>query len=177
MQGLNIVYPESYHEKYWHYESSSEKVASILLHIMGMSIGLRYIYENHAGCERGYFRTADEKLITLPKKDTNGDNLLIPDVVLADMKYKNIYLIEGKQLSTLKKGLEEIEDYDSIENEYIIPEYPNFKYLRYLSIFGGDKTELPNRKIMLYLNADGLIIINKDLPKDILKRFKKIRRG
>ena len=177
MQGLNIVYPESYREKYWYYECSSEKVASILLHIMGMNAGLRYIYENHAGCERGYFRTTDEKLVTLPKKDANGNNLLIPDVVLADMKYKNIYLIEGKQLSTLRKGLEEIEDYDSIENEYIIPEYPNFKYLRYLSIFGGDKTELPNRKIMLYLNADGLIIINKDLPKDILKRFKKIRRG
>lgn len=177
MKDLNITYPENYHEKYWHYEQSSEKVASILLHIMCTNIGIRYIYENHAGCERGYFKSANNKLITLPKKDRNGDNLLMPDVVLADMKYKNIFLIEGKKLSTLSNGLQEIEDYDSIEEEYIKSGYPNFNYLRYLSIFGGTMEELPNRKIMLYLNQTGLIIINKDLPKSILKRLKKIRKG
>lgn len=177
MKDLNIKYPANYHEKYWHYEKSSEKVASILLHIMCTNIGIRYIYENHAGCERGYFKTADDKLITLPKKDKNGENLLIPDVVLADMKYKKIYLIEGKKLSTLNNGLQEIEDYDSIEEEYIKPEYPNFDYLRYLSIYGGTYNKLPNRKIMLYLNQSGLIVINKDLPKSILNRFKKIRKG
>ena len=94
----------------------------------------------------------------------------------ADGKVLASHTVEYKH-GVPEDSLVEIEDYDSIENEYIIPEYPNFNYLRYLSIFGGDKTELPNRKIMLYLNADGLIIINKDLPKDILKRFKKIRRG
>ena len=177
MKDLTITYPANYHEKYWHYEKLSEKVASILLHIMCTNIGIRYIYENHAGCERGYFKTANNELITLPKKDKNGENLLIPDVVLADMKYKNIYLIEGKKLSTINNGLKEIEDYDSIEDEYIKPEYPNFNYLRYLSIYGGTKEELPDRKIMLYLNQLGQIIINKDLPKSILNRFKKIRKG
>ena len=177
MKDLNITYPANYHEKYWHYEKSSEKVASILLHIMCTNIGIRYIYENHAGCERGYFKTADNKLLTLPKKDRKGENLLIPDVVFADMKHKNIYLIEGKKLSTLSTGLKEIEDYDSIEEEYIKPEYPNFNYLRYLSIYGGIKEELPDRKTMLYLNQPGLVIINKDLPKSILNRLKKIRKG
>ena len=67
--------------------------------------------------------------------------------------------------------------YDSIEEEYIKPGYPNFNYLRYLSIFGGVKEELPDRKIMLYLNQAVLVIINKDLPKSILKRMRKIRKG
>ena len=176
MQNLQISFAENYNEKYWHYEYSSEKVASILLHLMCTNVGVRYIYENHAGCERGYFKTADNRLITLPKKDRNGENLLIPDLVLADMKDKNIYLIEGKKLSTLSNGIQEIEDYDSIEEEYIKLEYPCFNYLRYLSIFGGTKEELPDRKIMLYLNQTGLVIMNKDLPKSILKKFKKIKK-
>lgn len=178
MQGLTISYPETFKEKYWHYEQSSEKVASILLHIMCTNAGLKYIYENHAGCERGYFKTIDGELITLPKKDSSGvNNLLIPDVILADIKNKNIFLIEGKKFLTLKNGLEEIEDYDSIENEYIKPDYPNYNYYRYLSIFGGLNNELPDRKIMLYLNSQGLILINKDLPLSILKLLKNIRRG
>lgn len=177
MKDLNITYPLNYHEKYWHYENSSEKVASILLHIICSNAGIRYIYENHAKCERGYFKTVDNKLITLPKKDKNGQKLFLPDVVIADMNYKNIYLIEGKKLSTLHEGLKEIENYNSIEEEYIKIEYPNFNYFRFLSIFGGTKQELPDRKVMLYLNNSGLMIINKDLPKNFLKRIKNIRKG
>jgi len=177
MDGLAITYPDTYREKYWHYEKSSEKVASILLHIMCSNVGIRYIYENHAGCERGYFKNVNGNLITLPKKDTHGENLLIPDVILSDTTNRNIYLIEGKKLTTLQVGLAEIEDYDSIEDEYIKVEYPNFNYYRYLSIFGGHCTFLPDRKIMLYLNSDGLIILNRDLPQIFLNHFLQIRKG
>lgn len=177
MDGLTITYPDTYREKYWHYEKSSEKVASILLHIMCSNVGIRYIYENHAGCERGYFKNANGNLITLPKKDTHGENLLIPDVILSDTTNRNIYLIEGKKLTTLQVGLAEIEDYDSIEDEYIKVEYPNYNYYRYLSIFGGYYTSLLNRKIMLYLNNDGLIILNRDLPQTFLNHFTRIRKG
>ncbi len=177
MEGLNLIYPETYRNNYWHYEKSSEKVASILLHIMSLNENINYIYENHAGCERGYFKTPNNQLITLPKKDTNGENLLIPDVVLADNSNNNIYLIEGKKLSTINEGLQEIEDYDSIENEYIKIHYPNYNYYRYLSIFGGDYQSLPNRKIMLYLNNSGLIILNENLPQSFLVKFKNLRKG
>ncbi len=177
MQGLQITFAKNYNTQYWHYEHSSEKVASILLHIMCSNVGVRYIYENHAGCERGYFKNGNGDLITLPKKDTYGENLLIPDVILSDMPNRNIYLIEGKKLTTLRAGLAEIEDYDSIEDEYIKVEYPNFNYYRYLSIFGGYCTFLPDRKIMLYLNSDGLIILNRDLPQSFLNHFIKIRKG
>lgn len=176
MDGLTITYPNTYREKYWHYEKSSEKVASILLHVMCSNVGVRYIYENHAGCERGYFKNANGDLITLPKKNTHGDNLLIPDVILSDTINRNIYLIEGKKLNTLQAGLVEIEDYDSIEDEYIRVEYPNFNYYRFLSIFGGHLTTIPNRKIMLYLNNNGLIILNRTLPQTFLNKFANIKK-
>lgn len=38
-------------------------------------------------------------LITLPKKDKNGVNLYLPDVVLYDEKTNVILLVEGKMLS------------------------------------------------------------------------------
>ena len=177
MDELTITYPDTYREKYWHYEKSSEKVASILLHIMCSNVGIRYIYENHAGCERGYFKNSNGNLITLPKKDTFKKKLRIPDVILSDTTNRNIYLIEGKKLTTLRAGLAEIENYDSIEDEYVKVEYPNFNYYRYLSIFGGYCTFLPDKKIMLYLNSDGLIILNKDLPQSLLNYFIKIRKG
>ena len=177
MEELTITYPDTYREKYWHYEKSSEKVASILLHIMCSNVGIRYIYENHAGCERGYFKNSNGDLIALPKKATNGENLLIPDVILSDTLNRSIYLIEGKKLTTLQVGLKEIEDYDSIEDEYIKLEYPNFNYYRYLSIFGGYCSYFPDRKVMLYLNNDGLIVLNKDLPQSFLSYFKNIKKG
>jgi len=177
MDGLIITYPDSFRDKYWHYDTKSEKIASILLHVMCENVGIKYIYENHGGCERGYFKNSKQKLITLPKKDKNKQKLYIPDVILSDMGNKNIYLIEGKKLSTIKAGLKEIENYDSIENEYIKVEYPNFNYYRYLSIFGGNCTFLLDRKIMLYLNSDGLIILNRDLPQTFLNHFIRIRKG
>lgn len=177
MEELTITHPDTYREKYWHYEKSSEKVASILLHIMCSNVGIRYIYENHAGCERGYFKNSNGDLIALPKKVTNGENLLIPDVILSDTLNRSIYLIEGKKLTTLQVGLKEIEDYDSIEDEYIKLEYPNFNYYRYLSIFGGYCSYFPDRKVMLYLNNDGLIVLNKDLPQSFLSYFKNIKKG
>ena len=177
MQGLQISFAENYNAQYWHYEYSSEKVASILLHIMCSNSGITHIYENHAGCERGFFKKHNNELIPLPKWDKFGVELSIPDVVLLDTQNKNVFLIEGKKLSTIKAGLSEIEDYDSIEDEYIKVEYPGFNYYRYLSIFGGYCTFLPDRKIMLYLNNNGLIILNKDLPQTFLEFFPRIKKN
>lgn len=93
-----IVMPKdvSLPELYWHYEMSSEKMTSILLHVLGMYNGMYGVYENHAGCERGYFRTKSGELITLPKKDKQGVNLYLPDVVLYDEPSNIILLVEEK---------------------------------------------------------------------------------
>ena len=150
---------------------SSEKIASILLHVTGEYYGLRGIYQNHAGCERGYFKTKSNELIALPKKDRNGVNLFLPDLILYDQSSNAIILVEGKKLSTLQYGIEEIENYDSIEQEFIIPNYPDCTILRCISIFGGNLEELPHNKVILYLNENGKIIINPDAPDCIKELF------
>lgn len=172
LQGISIP-EQTLPSEYWHYEMKSEKVASILLHILAENYNERSIYENHAGCERGYFKTIDNRLITLPKKDKQGVNLYIPDLVLHDPQANTIILIEGKKLSTLQKGIEEIEDYDSIENEYIKPNYPDCSICRYLCIFGGLDNKLPHNKVLFYLRNDGKIIVNSNAPQCLKEIFKK----
>ena len=156
---------------YWHYERRSEKMADILLHIQAEYCGMYCVYENHAGCERGYFRTKDKRLIALPKKDRNGNNLYLPDVVLYDARTNFILLVESKMMSTLRLGLRELANYDSIEREYIRPEYKDATILRCLSIFGGDATSIPHEKVIFYLSNDGRIIINPKAPKCVKRCF------
>lgn len=161
-------------EKYWKYEKNSEKVASILLHIVAEYCNMREVYQNHAGCERGYFKAKNGKLIALPKKDSSGVfNLYLPDLVLSDTSGTLILLIEGKQLKTLSAGLNEIKHYDSIENEYINPHYPNAKIERWLSIFGGNKVEMPHEKVLLYLTDRGKVYINDAAPDCVKQAFSK----
>lgn len=170
----NIKMPENYvlPEKYWHYERSSEKITSIVLHILAENNGLEEVYQNHAGCERGYFYTKEKKPITLPKKDSSGvENLYIPDLILYEKKSNTVLLIEAKKLATLNVGLIEIEHYGSIENEYIKKYYPNSLNLRYLTLFGGNITSLPNDKVLIHMNYDGTVLINENAPDFIKELF------
>lgn len=164
-----IVMPSHYElpDSYWHYENKSEKMASILFHIACEYVGLKEVYQNHAGCERGYFKTKDNKLLTLPKYCGDDEhNLLIPDVIMRDDDNKVVYLMEGKKLDTINAGLSEIEDYDDIENLYIKKYFPGYTVKRYLTIFGGNLSHLPHKKVLLYLNESGKIILNSELePK------------
>lgn len=164
----NVVLPDLY----WHYEKSSEKMTSILLHVLGIYHGMSGVYENHAGCERGYFRTKSGKLITLPKKDKQGNNLYLPDVVLYDKPSNIILLIEGKKLSTLSSGIEEIQFYDGIENEYIQSSYKGANILRYVSIFGGTDSGYLHKDVLIYMNISGEIFINPSAPECVKNMFK-----
>ena len=161
-------------EYYWYYEKESEKVASILLHLTCEYSGIHGIYENHAGCERGYFRTAIGRLVPLPKKDKDKKNLLLPDVVLRDDMIREIYNIEGKKLETLKEGIAEIETYHAIENEYIRSEYAGYSIQRWISIFGGNLKSIPHEKVLIYLNDIGEIYINNAAPANIKAAFNRI---
>ena len=159
-------------EQYWHYEKSSEKVTSILLHMVCSKHGMSCVYENHAGCERGYFWTKDQHEIALPKKDKHGKNLLLPDVVLYDDPSKQILLVEGKKLSTLQKGIDEIKGYDSIEEDYINKYYPDCSVLRCVSIFGGEKSDYLHQDVLIYVNISGEIFINPSAPDCVKDAFK-----
>lgn len=165
-----IILPEKIRtpESYWHYERHSEKIADILLHLQTMYYGIKCVYENHAGCERGYFRS-DKGLLALPKKDSHGVNLYLPDVVLHDKSTNVTLLIEGKMLTTLEQGVYELNNYDSIEKEYILPHYPGTKNQRGLSIFGGECKNLPHEKVLFYLSDSGRITISSKAP-DFVKR-------
>lgn len=163
----NVALPDLY----WHYEKRSEKMADILLHVQTVYHGMYCVYENHAGCERGYFRTKEGGLIALPKKDRHGVNLYLPDVVLYDEGTNFILLVEGKKLATLEQGVREIEHYDSIEQEYIYPKYPNVTIMRCISIFGGVCRAVPHEKVLFYLADDGHIIINQNAPACIKRCF------
>lgn len=82
-----------------------------------------------------------------------------------------ILLVEGKMLSTLQQGIEEIENYDSIEREHIYPEYGNVTIMRCVSIFGGNGVSVPHEKVLFYLADNGRIIINKNAPQCIRRCF------
>ena len=172
LDGINMPKSVSLPDLYWHYEKSSEKVASILLHMVCSYHGMDCVYENHAGCERGYFWTKTRKEVTLPKKDKHGNNLLLPDVVLYDEKANQILLVEGKKLSTLQNGIEEIKGYDSIEEDYIEKFYPGSDVLRCVSIFGGTKTGYLHQDVLIYVNLNGKIFINPNAPECVKDAFR-----
>ncbi|MBQ9648016.1 MAG: hypothetical protein IJV43_06620 [Oscillospiraceae bacterium] len=161
MAGITMPTHYKLPDSYWHYEDKSEKVASILFHIACEYLGLQEVYQNHAGCERGYFKSSTGELIALPKHCGEDDhNLLIPDVIMRDDAKRTVYLMEGKKLSTLAEGLTEIEGYGDIEKLYINRYFPGYTVKRYLTIFGGSKTALPHEKVLLYLNHHGRLIMN-----------------
>lgn len=169
MKGLTLPSTIELPELYWHYEKESEKMASILVHVIALYAGIHTVYENHAGCERGYFRDKEGHLITLPKKDRNGVNLYLPDCVLYDSDSNHVLLIEGKKIDTIKAGLEEVQLYDSIEDEFIKPYYQNALITRCLSIFGGNLDQLPNEKVLIYVNDRGQVIFNQHLTPQFLR--------
>ena len=172
LEGITMPQNVSLPEAYWHYEMSSEKVESILLHVLGEYNGMHGVYQNHAGCERGYFKTKDSLLVTLPKKDMHGEKLYLPDLVPYDEPSNYIILVEGKKLSTLQNGIDEIKYYDSIEKEYIQKEYRGATVLRCVSIFGGRKTGHLHPDVLLYLNLRGEIYINPAAPECIKRIFR-----
>lgn len=171
LQGIDMPTRVSLPDQYWHYEMSSEKVTSILLHMVCAYHGMECVYENHAGCERGYFWTKKREPLTLPKKDRNGINLYLPDVVLYNPATEDILLVEGKKLSTLQNGIEEIQNYDSIENDYINKFYPHAKVLRCVSIFGGNEHSHLHSDVLIYMNLSGQVYLNPMAPKCVRDSF------
>ena len=168
---INIELPEHY----WQYAMSSEKVASILLHLACQYKGIHGIYENHAGCERSYFREADGSFTTLHKKDSGGvDNLLLPDVVLRNDNTNEIYLIEGKMYNKLSDGLKEIDTYDAIIKEHISRSYPSYKISRWVTLFGGELGGIPDDKVIIYVDIHGKVFINRNAPKPIKDAFEEV---
>lgn len=152
---LNYNYLNYYlKEDYWHLEVSSEKVTTIFLHILLEGYGANLIYENHAGCERGYFYAKNKEAIQVCK------SVAIPDLIM-EIYPGRVLLIEGKKIERLSNGLKELENYDKFENEYINLHYPGAIVERWVTTFGGNLDTLPHPKVLIHINNDGRIFISE----------------
>ena len=105
------------HKDYWRYDYKGEKLATIFIHIVVESFTRgESIFENHAGCEKGYFITSTGENIPLKKyknkeKYKLGDksqNIEIPDLILLDISRNTIINIEGKKLEKTKLWIKRV---------------------------------------------------------------------
>lgn len=161
---------------YWRYEKKSEKIGTIFLTISAVNLNnnIKAIYENHAGCERGYFYLKNGNPITIPKKNKNI-NINIPDSVLLNKKYNEILIIEGKRSSTLDQGLDELNNFDLFEDLFVKKEYPNYHVSRWVSTYGEDIYQGNlNSEVLFHLNDDGSFYFNNNAPNWIKNIFENI---
>ncbi|EPE3793704.1 hypothetical protein ACSIDX_000592 [Campylobacter lari] len=172
-------------DSYWHYETQGEKIATIFLHlVVDEFTRARTIYENHAGCERGYFITQNNENLTVEKYENrdeykNGNEnarIFIPDLVLADFDREQIINIEGKKFIKVQCGINELENYDAFENLYIKKYYEGYEIIRTVVLFGGEIDEISNSsfpkinfndipKIGFVLTKNGKTILQIHSPK------------
>ena len=184
LEGLDL--PQKIEEKayYWHYETESEKLGTIFIHIVsenfaeGMSI-----YENHAGCERGYFITKDGVPITVQKyldktKYKAGDKsqiIFIPDLVLIDLKEIEVINIEGKKYKNMEQGIKELQNFDAFEKFYIKKYYPEYKIIRTVVLYGGSATKIERIEVSFLLNKKGDLVLACKAPSLFKKAIKNLK--
>lgn len=170
---------------YWHYETQGEKLATIFLHLVIENFTMaKSIYENHAGCERGYFFNADGKPIVVAKYENRKEykqgnksaKIAIPDLVINDFSREEIINIEGKKFINVNIGLRELEGFEAFEKLYIDKYYPNASIIRSLVLFGSSNTEISKEafpklaecdivKIGFILNQNGKMILQTRSPE------------
>lgn len=159
---------------YWRYDKQSEKNGTIFVH-MASECKKQYssIYENHGGCERGYFITPITP-IAIPKK-INNIEIAIPDLILYRKEDKTILLLEGKTSENVQNGINELEAYNIIEDNIININYPGCSIERWVVLFGDyAPTEKQMEKVIFQLYSNGNLFINDNAPqefKNMIKEF------
>jgi len=182
LEGLSLPNP-AMPDHYWHYEKNSEKLGTIFLHVVvenftkGMSI-----YENHAGCERGYFITSTGEHLSIDKKIPESDvpagmgrrNIEIPDLVLVDFDRAEIINIEGKTYNNVDNGIAELNNFDAVEKYYINKYYPDYRIIRTVVLYGGDSEVIEKIEVSFLLNRFGKLVLSFKAPelfKDAIKNL------
>lgn len=168
---------------YWRYEIKGEKLGTIFIHIAVENFTTGYsIFENHAGCEKGYFKTADGKHIALAKysdreKYKAGDKsqiVYIPDLVLLDIDENESITIEGKKYENKDKGIEELNNYSTFDKLYLKKYYPGFKVVRTVVLYGSDNTKVMEAKVGFLLNQKGKLVLGINAPKLFTKAIRNL---
>ena len=163
LQGLTVphsVLPEAY----WKYTTETEKLGTIFIHLVVEAFtNAHAIFENHAGCEKGYFQTPRGEYLAL-EKYLDGDQsqrIFIPDLILLDRDRNKIINIEGKPFHKRRKGIEQLCNYDIIERAYIQRYYNPCQIIRTVVTYGSRKTEITEPEIGFMLNKDGIPVLGE----------------
>ena len=167
-------------EVYWNYTTETEKLGTIFIHLIAEAFtNTQAIFENHAGCEKGYFQTPNGKYLALEKYQ-GGDRsqpVSIPDLILFDRDRNEIINIEGKTFQKRKEGIEQLENYDFIENAYIQKYYNPRRIIRTVVTYGSCKTEITEPEIGFMLNKDGIPVLGKDAPQIFIDAVNNLLNG
>ncbi len=171
----DLTVPVSEIVDYWKYELNGEKLGTIFVHLVVENFTNGFsIYENHAGCERGYFMTKDGEAKTVKKyidhdKYKAGDKsqiVHIPDLVLVDTDRLEIINVEGKTYTHMNQGIEELNNFDAFENFYIREYYPEYqKIIRTVVLYGSYKEEIERIEVGFLLNSSGKMVLSINAPK------------
>lgn len=173
LQGITVPNAEMKND-YWKYDTDGEKLGTIFIHLVVENFTQGYsIFENHAGCEKGYFITKKGEHIPLEKykdreKYKGGDKEQInhiPDLILIDFGRSEVINVEGKKYAFRKNGIAELGNYDYIEENYILKHYPKFKIVRTVVLYGSTEEEIIEIEIGFLLNENGQLILGVKAPK------------
>ena len=171
----NLVVPRAeLPSDYWHFEQRGEKLGTIFIHLVVENFTQSYsIFENHAGCEKGYFQKPNGERIPLAKysdrdayKAGDKDKIVyIPDLVLLDIDEKEVITIEGKKYEFKENGIKELENYDSFDNMYLKPYYHDYKIVRTVVLYGSDEEKIIEVEVGFLLNKRGKLVLGIRAPK------------
>lgn len=172
LQGLKMPIAKM-HKEYWKYDTDGEKLGTIFIHLVVESFTSAYsIFENHAGCEKGYFITGEGDCVPLAKyknriKYKAGDKeqiIHIPDLILIDFGRNEVINAEGKKYAFRANGISELKNYDYIEKNYILKYYPKFKIVRTVVLYGSKEEGVVEVEVGFLLNENGQLVLGIKAP-------------
>ncbi len=168
---------------YWHYETKGEKLGTIFIHLVVENFTDGFsIFENHAGCEKGYFVTQKGEPLALKKyidrdaykKGDKSKIIFIPDLVLLDISDNEVITIEGKKYNFKQEGINDLNNYDAFDKEYIKVYYPNFKIIRTVVLYGSKNEQIIEIEVGFLLNENGKMILGIQAPTIFTKAIKNL---
>jgi len=172
MEGIEVPEPK-FPDSYWKYELTGEKLGTIFIHIAVEEFSEGFaIYENHAGCERGYFYTADGRPLAVGKRLTddsgymskNAEKIAIPDLLIIDVSRLQLVNIEGERAQNVEAGIRQLETFANFEQTYLALYYPDFEILRTVVLYGGASEAVEKLEVSLLVNDKGRILLGVKAP-------------
>lgn len=173
LEGLD-VHKAKTPQNYWRYDTKGEKLGTIFIHIVVENFTEGYsIFENHAGCEKGYFHTSKGECVPLAKYADKeaykaGDKnqiVFIPDLVLLDIEMEEAITIEGKKYEKKDKGIAELNNYNSFDELYLKKYYPLYKIVRTVVLYGSTNSQILEIEVGFLLNKNGQMVLGIKAPQ------------